>query len=120
MRTNLRKDRHATIPADPAAENEDSDDHRRNGQKRPGEQWRRLATGMHDTRLYHVAANLSGGVFWQAEVRLNDKWVWNRFASELHARAWLWMATQPPTELSAVEREEVNRPCSTPCFAMDE
>lgn len=113
MKTILQKNDHAPIPAD-------SDDCRRNRQKRPGEKWRRLATGTHDTRLYHVAANASGGVFWQAECRLNDKWIWNRFASELHARAWLWMAIQPPTELSAVELEEVNRPCSTPGFAIDE
>jgi hypothetical protein len=80
------------------------------------ERWRRLATGLRGVRLFHVTVAV-GGVFWEAECRLNGKWVCRRFASELHARAWLSVATQSSVSLSSVEQKEVERPCSSSCFA---
>ena len=81
------------------------------------ERWRRLATGLRGVRLFHVTLPVGGEVFWEAEVTLNGEWVCRRFASELHARAWLSVATQPIHAASSVERQELDRPCSSSSFA---
>ena len=81
------------------------------------ERWRRLATGLRGVRLFRVTLPVGGGVFWEAECTLNGASVCRRFASELHARAWLSVATQAKVTLSSVERQEMNRPCSSSCFA---
>lgn len=80
------------------------------------ERWRRLATGLRGVRLFHVTLPVGGGFFWEAECTLNGAWVCRRFASELHARAWLSVATQPVRASSSVERQELDRPCSSSCF----
>lgn len=81
------------------------------------ERWRRLATGLRGVRLFRVTLPSEGQVFWEAECTLNGAGVNRRFASELHARAWLSVATQPRMTLSSVEKQEMNRPCSSSCFA---
>lgn len=81
------------------------------------ERWRRLATGLRGVRLFRVTLPSVGQVFWEAECTLNGAGVSRRFASELHARAWLSVATQSRMMLSSVEKQELNRPCSTSCFA---
>jgi hypothetical protein len=81
------------------------------------ERWRRLATGLRGVRLFRVTLPSAGRVFWEAECTLNGAGVNRRFASELHARAWLSVAAQPRMTLSTVEQQELNRPCSSSCFA---
>jgi len=81
------------------------------------ERWRRLATGLRGVRLFQVTHPAGGQVFWEAECTLNGTGVSRRFASELHARAWLSIATQSRMSLSSVEKQEMHRPCSTSCFA---
>lgn len=80
------------------------------------ERWRRLATGLRGVRLFRIAANGDNFV-WQAECKLGAEWVVHRFASELHARAWLSVVSQSRMKLSSIEKLEVNRPCSSSCFA---
>ena len=61
--------------------------------------WRRLASGMRDVRLYLVKPRF-GGVYWVTEMELNGQPLRRRFATELHARAWITLAKDPhPTEL---------------------
>ena len=81
------------------------------------ERWRRLSTGLRGVRLFKVTLPEAGRVFWEAECILNGAGVCRRFASELHARAWLSVATQSRISLSSVEKQELHRPCSTSCFA---
>ena len=81
------------------------------------ERWRRLATGLRGVRLFRVTLAVGGKVFWAVECTLNGGWVCRRFASELHARAWLSVATQTRVVMSSVERQELDRPCSTSCFS---
>lgn len=81
------------------------------------ERWRRLATGLRGVRLFQVTLPAAGQVFWEAECTLNGAGVSRRFASELHARAWLSVATQSRMSFSSVEKQELHRPCSTSCFA---
>ena len=81
------------------------------------ERWHRLATGLRGVRLFRVTLPSVGQVFWEAECTLNGGGVSRRFASELHARAWLSVATQPRMMLSSVEKQEISRPCSASCFA---
>ena len=80
------------------------------------ERWRRLATGLRGVRLFQVTLPAAGRVFWEAECTLNGAGVSRRFASELHARAWLSVATQSRMAVSSVEKQELHRPCSTSCF----
>lgn len=80
------------------------------------ERWRRLATGLRGVRLFRIAA-MGDHFVWQAECKLGGEWVVHRFASELHARAWLSVVSQSRMRLSSVEKQEVNRPCSSSCFA---
>ena len=88
-----------------------------NRRSRLYERWRRLATGLRGVRLFLVRLHAEGQVFWEAECTLNGAGVSRRFASELHARAWLSVATQSRMALSTVEKQELHRPCSTSCFA---
>ena len=85
--------------------------------RNPLERWRRLASGLRGVRLFHVTLAASGKYFWETECVLNGRLVCRRFASELHARAWLSVATQPLAATSSVERDELDRPCSASCFA---
>ena len=82
----------------------------------PGERWRRLATGLRGVNLFRVTLAVGRGVFWEAECTLNGSWVCRRFASELHARAWLSVASQPRIILSSVERRELDQPCRGSCL----
>ncbi len=85
--------------------------------RNPLERWRRIASGFRGVRLFHVTLVASGKYFWETECVLNGRLVCRRFASELHARAWLSVATQSLVALSSVERQELDRPCSSSCFA---
>ena len=64
------------------------------------ERWRRLATGLRGVRLFQVTLAVGGKVFWAVECTLNGVAVCRRFASELHARAWLSVATQTSAAMS--------------------
>ncbi|MEO6996248.1 MAG: hypothetical protein ABI273_21775 [Lacunisphaera sp.] len=81
------------------------------------ERWRRLATGLRGVRLFRVTLPSVGQVFWEAECTLSGAGVSRRFASELHARAWLSVANQSHMAMSSVEKQELDRPCSSSCFA---
>jgi hypothetical protein len=83
----------------------------------PLEHWRKLASGQRGVRLYHVTLPAGGVPRWETELTLSGRQVHRRFASELHARAWLSVATQHDLAVSSVEREELNRPVSASCFA---
>jgi hypothetical protein len=83
----------------------------------PFEHWRRLASGQRGVRLYHVTLPASGMVCWETELTLNGRLVHRRFASELHARAWISVATEAKMAVSSVERDELSRPVSASCFA---
>ena len=88
-----------------------------NRRQRLLEHWRRLATGLRGVRLFRITVVTDGKIFWEAGCKLNRDWVSRRFASELHARAWLSVAAQSHVALSSVEVQELKRPCSTSCFA---
>ena len=72
--------------------------------------WRALATGRRGTRLFHVTPQAGGGAYWEAEVTLHDVLVRRRFASELHGRAWLSLATELRPSAVPFDLEERNGP----------
>jgi hypothetical protein len=70
--------------------------------------WRAIATGLRGTRLYHVTLPGGGGVYWETAVILNEELVHRRFASELHALAWLTLAVEPGPSANPFDLEELN------------
>lgn len=74
------------------------------------EGWRSIPTGVRGTRLYHVTLPGGGGVYWETAVILNDELVHRRFASELHALAWLTLAVEPGRSAIPFDLEEFNGP----------
>jgi hypothetical protein len=72
------------------------------------EGWRRLPTGLRGSRLYRVARPDGTAAYWEGEMPLNDERVRRRFASELQARAWLHLATEPRVMLDSVDSEEIH------------
>ncbi len=78
------------------------------------EGWRVLETGLPDTRLYRV--KLAGGFYWvAAAVTHHGEVVHRRFASELHARVWLSLASEPHFSRNPFNLEELNQPYRTAC-----
>jgi hypothetical protein len=58
---------------------------------------RQLPTDMPNSRLYLIKKPDGAVSHWEAETLLNSGLVHRRFASELHARAWLYLASGPQT-----------------------
>src|SRR2546426_176771 len=89
----------------------------RGGPKSPAlpEGWKRVATGMRGTRLFRVTPRSGGKVFWEAEVTLNEKTLRRRFSSELHARAWLTVGSEPRQAVNPFDREEIHGRFRTAC-----
>ncbi len=73
---------------------------------------RRLATGLRGARLY-VVAPPNGKPYWFVEVLRDGVQLSRRFASELHARAWLTDLLRPCRASSSFDWEELNRPFRT-------
>jgi hypothetical protein len=69
--------------------------------------WRQLATRLRGTRLYQIT-RATGGVYWEAGVKLHDEFVRRRFAAELHARAWLALATDHTPTATPFNLEELH------------
>jgi hypothetical protein len=74
--------------------------------------WRRLATGLRGVRLYAIKPS-GGDAYWFAEVMRDGGPVSRRFASELHARAWLLELVRPVDTSFSVDWEELNGPLRT-------
>ena len=72
--------------------------------------WRRLTTGLRGVRLYAVAPPLGGTRYWFAEVIRDGAQLSRRFASEIHARAWLIELVTPNRTASSFDWEELNKP----------
>ncbi len=70
---------------------------------------------MRGTRLYRVTHPGGGGVYWEATVTLHERLVHRRFASELHARAWLTIATERRPSATPFDLEELNGPFRAAC-----
>lgn len=87
------------------------------GRSTLSERWRSLPTGLRGTRLYRVTQTGGGGVYWEAVVTLQDKPAQRRFASELHARAWLTLATERRPSALPFDLEELNGPFRAACVA---
>jgi hypothetical protein len=71
--------------------------------------WRKLSTGLRGARLYLITLP-DGGAYWQVEVMCNGAQLSRRFASELHARAWLIELVLPGLTPASFDREEMNEP----------
>lgn len=80
------------------------------GRSKLSEGWRSLPTGKRGTRLYRVTQPGGGGVHWVAEVKHRGEPVQRRFAGELHARAWLTLATERRPSAIPFDLEELNGP----------
>ena len=72
--------------------------------------WRRLTTGLRGVRLYAVAPSLGSGAYWFAEVIRDGAQMSRRFASEIHARAWVLELVAPDRTASSLDWEELNHP----------
>ena len=70
--------------------------------------WRRLATGVRGTRLYRVMPP-GGTLHWAVGITLQGEPVLRRFASELYARAWISMASEPPFPVRSTDLKLLNR-----------
>lgn len=70
--------------------------------------WRRFPTGLRGARLFRVQPAGEGPVHWAVELKLDGKMVSRRFASELHARGWLSVATGPHVPALAIDRGELH------------
>ncbi len=79
------------------------------GRSTLSECWRSLPTGLRGTRLYRVTLPGGGGVYWAA-APLHGQSAQRRFASELHARAWLTLATAQHPSAVPFDLEELNGP----------
>jgi hypothetical protein len=77
---------------------------------------RPIDSGIRGARLYRVTRPDGRGSYWETEVTLGAEPVRRRFASELHARAWLAGADDPPPMPSALDLEELNGRFRSPCF----
>ena len=71
------------------------------------EGWRRLSTGIRGAHLYVVTLP-TGGAYWLADVIRNGARLSRRFASELHARAWMLEALNSHFASSSFDWEELN------------
>jgi hypothetical protein len=73
------------------------------------EGWRKLSTGLRGAWLYVVTLH-NGGAYWLVEVMHDGAELRRRFASELHARAWLKDLIGPATTPASFDWEEMNAP----------
>ncbi len=72
---------------------------------------------MRGTRLYRVTRPGGGGVYWVGTVMHRGELVQRRFAGELHARAWLTLATERRPSAIPFDLEELNGPFRAACVA---
>ena len=70
------------------------------------EGWLSLATVRRDTRLYRVTRR-DGGIHWEAAAVFNEAVEHRRFASELHALAWLSAVDEPHFSQNPFDPEEL-------------
>jgi hypothetical protein len=70
--------------------------------------WRRLSTGVRGTRLYRVEPP-GGTLHWAVGITMHGEPVLRRFASELHARAWLSIASEPPFPVRSTDLKLLNQ-----------
>lgn len=70
--------------------------------------WRRLPTGVRGTRLYRVMPP-GGTLHWAVGITMHGEPVLRRFASELHARAWLSIASVPPFPVRSMDLKLLNQ-----------
>ena len=87
------------------------------GRSTLSECWRSLPTGLRGTRLYRVTLPGGGGVYWTAAATLHGQPAQRRFASELHARAWLTLVTERRPSALPFDLEELNGPFRAACVA---
>jgi hypothetical protein len=71
--------------------------------------WRKLSTGFRGAHLYLVKRH-DGVTFWLVEVLRTSERLSQRFASELHARAWLKDLLRPGLTPASFDWEEMNVP----------
>ena len=67
-----------------------------------------IESGVRDARLFRVARADGLGFYWETEMTLGAKSANRRFASELHARAWLASSGHPFPEPCSFDLEELN------------
>jgi hypothetical protein len=67
-----------------------------------------IESGVRGARLFRVGRPEGGGPYWETEMTIGDKSVRRRFASELHARAWLAAADNAAPEPATFDLEELN------------
>ncbi|HWA09072.1 MAG TPA: hypothetical protein VG838_06355 [Opitutaceae bacterium] len=68
---------------------------------------RRLPTGLRGCRLYEMTRPDGSTLCWEAEMSLNGSPVRRRFASELHARAWLRLEAASQANPASIDVEEI-------------
>ena len=104
-------------PVSPPPANPPPDPQAGPGSSTPADGWQSLDTGLRGTRLYRVTRAGGGGVYWEAAVILNEELVHRRFASELHARAWLSLATELSPSAIPFDLEEIHGRFRAECVA---
>ena len=87
------------------------------GSSTPSNDSQSLDTGLRGARLYRVTQAGRGGVYWEAAVILNEVLVHRRFAGELHARAWLSLATELSPSAIPFDLEEIHGRFRAACVA---
>jgi len=105
------------FPVTPPPANLPPDTRASSGSSTPASGWQSLDTGLRGTRLYRVTPAGGGGVHWAAAVILNGELVHRRFASELHARAWLSLATEQGPSAAPFDLEEIRGRFRAACAA---
>jgi hypothetical protein len=75
-----------------------------------------VGSGIRGALLYRVNRPEGGGAYWETVMTLGAKSVCRRFASELHARAWLAAADHPVPDPATFDLEELNGRFRSPSF----
>lgn len=70
-------------------------------------------TGLPGTWLYRVYLPGRALAYWEATMDLDGKVLRRRFASEMHARAWLTITTEPRQSTPPLDLEEFHGPIRT-------
>jgi len=94
----------------PVDEPESNDRFRSDGRRCLPEGWRQLPTGLRGARLFRIVPLEGGDAHWQAEMTLNGEVQHRRCVSELHARWWLAVLSEPRFTPSIFDGEELNAP----------
>jgi hypothetical protein len=67
-----------------------------------------MESGVRGAQLFRVTRPEGLGCYWETEMTLGSNSINRRFASELHARAWLASSDYLPSESSSLDIEELN------------